>query len=215
MGLRSLSLSFAFIAAVMSYKPCPLLGPVFEAPSNLASCSVFQNALDDLQHSLDNATQTGTTAYGTWPATNNSFSIGIFDTTSPGQLFSYQYSSPVLQQSGQGVTKVTEDSIYRIGSLSKLITAYLFLVEAGPKYWNHPITDFIPELAAAAKKCSAASDPVNCIDWSEITVGAVASHMGGLPRDCEQHILGLQVFRTDLFRRFDSSRTSRPADPWS
>ncbi|KAK5108392.1 hypothetical protein LTR62_008348 [Meristemomyces frigidus] len=82
-----------------------------------------------------------------------------------------------------GVTEVKEDSVFRIGSGSKLITAYLFLIEVGMKYWGHPITDFVPELAAAARNCSASPDPVDCTDWSEITLGALASHMAGIRND--------------------------------
>ena len=80
---------------------------------------------------------------------------------------------------------MTEDSIYRVGSLSKLITIYLFLIEAGPRYWNYPITEFVPELAAAAEECSAEEDPVDCIDWEDITLGALASNLAGVPRDCK------------------------------
>lgn len=120
------ALAFAS-GATAAYKPCPLLGPVFPAPTNLADSSLLQGALSALKDTLDNATSTGITQFGPWAANNNSFSIGIFDTSSPNQLFSYQWSSEVLQQSEEGVTKVTEDSVYRIGSLSKLITAYLVL----------------------------------------------------------------------------------------
>ena len=80
--------------------------------------------------------------------------------------------------------EVTEDSIYRIGSLSKLITVYLFLLEVGPSYWNHAITEYIPELEAAASNCLARKDPIECTDWHAVTLGALASHMAGVPRDC-------------------------------
>lgn len=172
------------IAGVSAYKPCPLHGAVFDPPAQLSDSSTFQNVLHNLQTTLDNRTSMGETAYGAWSAANNSFSLGIFDTTSAGQLFSYQYSSPALQQGKQGVKHVTENSIYRIGSVSKLLTIYLFLIEAGPSYWNHPITEFVPALATAAEKCSAARDAVDCIDWTDITLGALASHMAGIPRDC-------------------------------
>ena len=162
---------FNFTATTIAFKPCPLLGPVFEPPTDLSTDSTFQNAVDTLKQALDNSTETGSTPYGDLAASNNSFSIGIFDATSPGQLFSYEYSSPVLQKASQGVKHVTEDSIYRIGSGSKLITAYLFLVEVGPNYWDRKVTEFVPELEAASKKCSALTDPVDCVDWCNITLG--------------------------------------------
>jgi hypothetical protein len=58
------------------------------------------------------------------------------------------------------------------------------MIEAGPNYWSHFITEYIPELKTAASGCSASEDPINCIDWDEITLGALASHTAGLPRDC-------------------------------
>lgn len=185
LSLTLFPISFLFfLSTVAAYKPCPLLGPVFEAPTNLDDCSIFQNTLHDLKEALDNATQSGTLQYGTWSPKTNSFSLGIFDTTSPDQLFSYQYSSPALQQSKKGVKEVTEDSIYRLGSLCKLITVYLFLIEVGPSYWNQAITEYIPELEAAASNCSALEDPIDCIDWHAVTLGALASQMAGVPRDC-------------------------------
>lgn len=128
MRLSRLSGVLSLAAIAIAYQPCPLLGPVFPAPTNLTSSSYLEAAFSALKESLDNATSTGVTQFGPWPASNNSFSIGVFDLKD--QLFSYQYSSEQLQQTpkGQGVTQVTEDSIYRIGSLSKLITAYIFMV---------------------------------------------------------------------------------------
>jgi CubicO group peptidase (beta-lactamase class C family) len=40
----------------------------------------------------------------------------------------------------------------------------------------------VPELAEAAKSCSAKDDPLTCPDWEEITLGALASHLAGLGR---------------------------------
>ena len=42
--------------------------------------------------------------------------------------------------------------MYRIASISKLLTVYTLLLEIGDKYWDRAITDFIPELRALATK---------------------------------------------------------------
>lgn len=76
---------------------------------------------------------------------------------------------------------VTENTIYRIGSNSKLVTAYLFLLEAGSRYWSQPVTDFVPELLE--ETCSAAANSIDCTDWKDITLGALAGHMAGIARD--------------------------------
>lgn len=176
-------------SAAFAYKPCPLLGPVFQPPTQLDQATTFQDALCNLTTTLDSTSKTGQTRYGTFTNNATSFSVGVFDATTPGGIFSYQYSSAALQNGTQGVKHVTEDSVYRIGSGSKLITVYLFLIEAGWKYWGHPITEFIPQLKSAAQNCSATSNAVDCIDWDEVTLGALASHMAGLPRDCMYNIM--------------------------
>jgi CubicO group peptidase (beta-lactamase class C family) len=76
----------------------------------------------------------------------------------------------------------TDETVYRLGSVSKLLFLYTFLVEVGHAHWHRPITDFIPELAEAAESCSAELDPLTCPDWHEITLGALASHLAGLGR---------------------------------
>ncbi|KAK5168278.1 uncharacterized protein LTR77_006847 [Saxophila tyrrhenica] len=182
MLFSSFLLSLA-LSSIATAKPCPILGPVFEAPTGLADSPVLKEAFEVLQAVLDNATETGQTPAGPWFGyKNNSIALTVFD-TSDSEFFSYQYSSSVLQKASQGVTKITEDAIFRIGSLSKLVSAYAWLIEAGPTYWDQPITKYIPELKKAAKKCSAADGPIDCTDWDEITLGALASHQAGIPRD--------------------------------
>ncbi|KAK6385452.1 hypothetical protein LTR65_009146 [Meristemomyces frigidus] len=171
-------------STAFAYQPCPLLGPVFQAPTGLCDATIFQDALRNLTDTLDNGTATGgETRYGSFPSNATSFSIGVFDATTPGGLLSYQYSSSALQSGTEGVNRVTEDSVYRLGSGSKLITIYLFLIEVGWKYWDHSITDFVPQLEVAARKCLARKDAVDCVDWNDVTLGALASHMAGIPRD--------------------------------
>lgn len=178
--------SLLLTAHPYGYTPCPLLGQSWALPTDLPDAPDFPDALAVLQARLENTTITGLTDFGTWSSTNNFFSLGVFDATSPEQLFTFQYSSEALQNAEQGVKEVTEDTIFRIGSNSKLITVYLFLIEVEPEYWNRQVTDFVPRLAKAATKCSAHDAHIDCIHWNEITLGSLASHMGGLPRACRQ-----------------------------
>ncbi|KAK5738679.1 hypothetical protein LTR17_005811 [Elasticomyces elasticus] len=179
--INSLAVLAASSLAVSAYKPCPLLGPVFEAPDSLCEANIFQSALRNLTATLDYAGRSGVTPFGKIPSEATSFTVGIFDAEST--LFSHQYSSPALKNDTAGVKTVTEDSVFRIGSGSKLITVYLFLVEVGAQYWSHPITEFLPILAEAAQNCSATGNPVDCIDWEHVTLGSLASHVSGIPRD--------------------------------
>ncbi|KAK6833475.1 beta-lactamase-like 1 [Apiospora arundinis] len=77
--------------------------------------------------------------------------------------------------------EVNGDTIYRLGSLTKIFTILTFLIEAGDGYWNTPITKFVPELALLADKYQ--YDPVMNVDWAGITLGELASHTAGIVRD--------------------------------
>jgi hypothetical protein len=48
--------------------------------------------------------------------------------------FNITTTGPAVAQSSAGVTNITEDSIYRIGCISKLYTMYLFVAEARESY---------------------------------------------------------------------------------
>jgi CubicO group peptidase (beta-lactamase class C family) len=166
----------------LALQPCPLLGPAFPAPTNLSSSPIFQSAKRNLTSLFQQAIATGNTTHG--PLTYDvSFSLSIFSAHSASPLFQYSHTAPAFSNSSVGVRTVDENSIYRIGSVSKLLTVYLFLIEAGDTHWNDPITKYVPELAAAAD--STASDAINCVDWASVTVGELASHMAGISRECE------------------------------
>ena len=75
-----------------------------------------------------------------------------------------------------------DETVYRAGSVSKLLFLYTFLVEVGHAHWHRPVTDLLPELAEAAKACSSEEHPLTCPDWEEITLGALASHLAGIGR---------------------------------
>lgn len=43
-------------------------------------------------------------------------------------------------------------SILHIGSISKLLTVYILLVEIEEAYWERPVMDFLPELKAESSE---------------------------------------------------------------
>jgi hypothetical protein len=105
----------SFLTPALCYKPCPLLGAVFDQPHSLCEASIFQSALKNLSATLNYAGQTGQTPYGAFPNNITSFSIGVFDANST--LFSSQYSSPYLKNGTEGTKHVSGDAIYRVSDL--------------------------------------------------------------------------------------------------
>jgi CubicO group peptidase (beta-lactamase class C family) len=83
-----------------------------------------------------------------------------------------------------GVRNVTADSVYRIGSISKLLSVYLYLIQLGALHIHTPVTQFIPELLIHA---NASIDDVDVVRprWNEITISDLASYLAGIPDDRE------------------------------
>ncbi|KAF2252847.1 beta-lactamase/transpeptidase-like protein [Trematosphaeria pertusa] len=148
---------------------CPLHGPVFPAPKDLASSSVFQAALRNL-----------TIAYDTGLAsTSGAIAVQIFASDSSVPLFEYYRDGTTLSNT-TGVKKVDGDSIWRIASISKLVTVYLLLKEVGDAYWNVPVTDVIPELKGNVKW---RENEVDFVKWDDVTLGALAGQISGVVND--------------------------------
>ncbi|KUJ08209.1 beta-lactamase/transpeptidase-like protein [Mollisia scopiformis] len=163
------------VLPALAFQNCPLLGRDFPLPKQLSNSSAIRNASLMLKNTLDASLNNGTLA-----SNASSFSIEIFSTHQNDSLFTYHHSSPLLQSS-DGVKTIDSDSIYRVGSISKLFTAYLFLIESGDIHFNDPITNFVPELANAPSWST--QDSLNVVDWEAVTIGELASHMGGIARD--------------------------------
>lgn len=167
--LLSLLLTHATNAQIPT--TCPLLGPQWPSPSNIASASTFQTFADTLRSTLDRE------AYNT----TTSFSIGIFSASEPDLLWQYHHSTVLLANGTQGTRQVDADSIYRIGSISKLLTVFTFLIAEGDGKWSDPVIKHLPELDLWAGDVRHVTP-----DWAEITLGDLAGHMAGLGRDCER-----------------------------
>ncbi|KAK8001726.1 hypothetical protein PG991_013948 [Apiospora marii] len=140
---------------------CPFPGPAFPKPTKLATSETFKSVLADLTSTFE--------ARDRDPANNPN-----------GTSWSVQRPSLATANTG-GVKAVDGDTIYRLGSLTKIFTILTFLIEAGDGYWNTPVTKFVPELALLADKYQ--YDPVMNVDWASITLGELASHTAGIVRD--------------------------------
>ena len=162
-------LSFASTATAAAL--CPILGPVFPAAKSLDSDTGFESLLDKFRAELDNAFKTGQNEKGSFNP-NDTYSIQIFSASAEGPLFDYHHRGTNLVNSGP----IDGNSVYRIGSATKLISVYLLLLAAGDEIFNAPITRYLPELKGKAP-------------YDDITVGALAAHLGGLAADCKSWVV--------------------------
>jgi beta-lactamase family protein len=186
------------IALDTTTKACPLLGPALPAPTDLSSNEKFQEAVKSFNSALSTTLETGISSNGPGSFNLTTFSIGIFSVSEEVLVYQRHYTAKSVQNAETGVHNVDADSIYRLGSISKALSVYLFLIRDGDRHFNEPITSYIPELAAAAPN----RDSQNGVtpNWNEITIGQLASHMAGLSEDCT---LNFQILRPDCIGRYN------------
>ncbi|KAH5499821.1 hypothetical protein HBI29_156930 [Parastagonospora nodorum] len=170
---------------------CPLIGPEFPAPQRLAEHPIWKKAVDNVTAVFDYIDTSNITGVDRF-----SYSVQIFS-TNPGAsiLWERHRTAKDLPTNTTGVKKVDGDTVYRLGSVSKVFTVLAFLAERGDVEWNQPITKYIPELGKFAGRPKADGfDDVRETDWDDITIGALASQVSGLGRD--YGVLG-EITQTD------------------
>ena len=72
-----------------------------------------------------------------------------------------------------------------------MVTVLALLIQEGKVDFDDPITNYIPELARYTEQDykddeeSETCDDSTTTQWSQITVGALASHLSGIGRVCK------------------------------
>lgn len=177
-----ISISLALFTSVSAQSPnyCPLLGPIYPPPTNLSNDPTFAIAVQDITSILDQVTSNGSLS-------NTSISVQIFDAIESSPLLNFAYTADNINTT-LGVSKVDQDTVFRVGSVSKLWTMVLFLIEEGLWPFQEPVARFIPELARAAGELQ--WDPrkrrngIDYVHWGDVSMGELASHLAGIARDC-------------------------------
>lgn len=168
---------------VQAFENCRLNGPSFPAPSLLARSQTIRTATKSLSSLLDTSINALNSSYGAFDAENTTYSLEIFSIHDQRALFTRQHSSKALRASKFGAKQVNSDSVYRIGSLTKLFAAYTSLIAAGDVVWRDPVTKYIPELAKANQIYNASENPIDHVAWSDVTLGDLAAHTAGIGRE--------------------------------
>jgi CubicO group peptidase (beta-lactamase class C family) len=153
---------------------CPPLGPVLPAPTNPGKHEAVPAAAAALRDILSQMTA----SYN-----GSAVAIGVKSIHETDLLFEYTYTPP--NKDKRGVQEVDLDTVFRLGSLTKVFTplALLKLKDRGVSL-DDPITKYVPELRAL-KDQAREDSPVWAVEWDEVTLGSLASHMAGIPSDRE------------------------------
>lgn len=127
---------------------------------------------------LKNTTSTSTSLAG---IENVTFSVGMFSLHDAAATnLQYHYTAPEIANAKQGTTKVDGDSIYRVASVSKLVTTLAGMVELSEEDWNRPLSDIIPALGTYARTHVNDSNAIYMTQWDQITPWALATQLSGV-----------------------------------
>ncbi|KAB8252853.1 beta-lactamase/transpeptidase-like protein [Aspergillus flavus] len=170
--------SFLLFTLVYGEDSCPLQTPLYPPPRNLLSRQDVKSASKNLSQTIEEALTTGITDLGSLPLNTTTFAVKVFSSHTEDSIYEYIHTSPTYSpKPGAGAENTTLDSVYRVASISKLITVLTLLAHDGYTHWNHPITDFIPELDIMARNQSSR------VQWREVTIGDLAAQLSGVPHD--------------------------------
>jgi len=167
--LTVIAAAHASLAAAQRPTPtddCPILGPAFPSDFDVTSSTAIKEAISAFPGLIDNLFDSGV-----MNRSDISFTIDVFSSETNDSIYSYVHSGEDLKSSlTAGI--LDDGTIFRIGSVSKLYTVYAILAVAGMEIFEHPVTKYLPELAWD-------DIPSDKIVWNQVTVGALASQMGG------------------------------------
>lgn len=182
MPLRPLSLSalaaslLLLSASPSTAKSCPPLGAVLPAPRSPSTHPAVRTAAENLTSTLD----------GIAASLNASgISVAVRSVHEDAQLFSWHFTPPVT--SGVGTDSIDGDTIWRVGSVSKMMPALAALQRAEVDM-EASVVEYLPELEENE------AEGVNAVRWRDVTVRSLANHLAGLATDCESPFYGHPPF---------------------
>ncbi|KAI5860317.1 beta-lactamase/transpeptidase-like protein [Durotheca rogersii] len=186
--LGALSILAALFCNVFASKNnhCPPLGPVLPAPTSPSSHPDVQVATATLGQVINATT-------GTFNATAVSISVKSVHETSP--LFDFHHTPPQLDP--RGASLIDASTLYRIGSVTKVFTVLTALKTSGIRM-EDPITKYLPRLRELKQQKNGPTDHITAVDWDDVTLHALASHMGGIGSDLVTDLASFPVDFTKL-----------------
>lgn len=150
---------------------CPLLGPIYSSDFDLTTTDAFAEAAESFPEVVEALFESGIVN-----ASTSTFTIDVYSTVTNASIYSYshQATAPALNETFP-TGGLDEETIYRIGSVSKLLTVYAILIHTGSvEIFDHNVTQYLPELAGNSRE-----DSLTSIIWEDVTIGALASQQAG------------------------------------
>ncbi|KAG9255785.1 beta-lactamase/transpeptidase-like protein [Emericellopsis atlantica] len=152
--------------AVAASKPCPPLGAVLPAPKTLSKHDAVKKATAGLTEAFDELAGAKLSA--------SAVSIGVKSLHESKPLFEYHFTPPVIGD--YGTDTIDADTIYRVGSISKMMPA-LAALQSSKIDMDESVLKYVPELK------NATGEGLATTQWEDISVRSLASHLAGLATD--------------------------------
>jgi hypothetical protein len=135
------ALSVVAFPGVLSNTAPTLIGPIY-VPSSDRSSQELLLASSEALNDITKAISTEVSKYGAIDNETTSFSATVFSATTNDTLFTYHFEAAQLNGS-YTKGKLGDDTIYRAGSMGKLFTMFVFLVDIGDGVFLDPVTKYI------------------------------------------------------------------------
>ncbi|ORY70268.1 beta-lactamase/transpeptidase-like protein [Pseudomassariella vexata] len=185
------------------YQPCPILRAYYPAPTIDKNSKTIQSFTQDFTDLFDQLIAVGGSEdFGPITPNTTSFSVILFSGAENAEedpvFFEYQHTAIESQEA----ENVTNNTVFPVGTLTQLFTVYTWLAEIGDESWDAPITQFLPEITAAASISSDFS-----VNWDKVTVGSLAGHISGIARDSHACTIGTSCDK----QKFLDAFASKPA----
>jgi CubicO group peptidase (beta-lactamase class C family) len=158
-----------------------LLGAAYLFPTTLGNTGTIHTAVESAYHELCEALDTGVSKFGNFAAKSNSLSATVVSALDSHRFLDFHYTGAGLNISAGSTAHVDGNTVYRIGSVSKLFTVYTLLLNGGEAIWDRAVTDYLPELRAVSQPGNVSD--MDRVQWDKVTVGALASQLSGIGRD--------------------------------
>ncbi|KAI1173794.1 beta-lactamase/transpeptidase-like protein [Nemania sp. FL0916] len=185
--MHTSSLGLVFTSLCLPAVYARVLGPIDPAPVDISSnSSAVRTQWNNLTSTLEGHLSGKEPVAALSGLENITFSLGLFSLHDcHATSLQYHHTGPDVRNSTYGVKKVDGNSIYRVASMTKVMTVYAGLLLLDPKDWNKPMTEIFPEVASLPQ-----DDPVHHIQWNTITPFSLASQISGVPANARPFDVG-------------------------
>ncbi|CAG7931551.1 unnamed protein product [Penicillium olsonii] len=155
-------------ARIVGTDEVSLIGPAFLTNFDPSNSTSIRNAKSKFPGLIDNLFESGELN-----KTDLAFSIDVFSAATNASIYHYSH---IGENSKKALTKgkFDDQTIGRIGSVTKLFAVYAIIAKSGIEIFSDPVTKYLPELAS-----NSSGDSLRRIRWDDITVGALASQQAG------------------------------------